>query len=153
MCIRDSFGTVLNRFITQAVAGVPLTVYGKGGQTRGFINIIDTIKCIELTADSPPALGELRIFNQFTETFSVNELAEKVQRVGKLINLTIDIVTLKNPRMEAEEHYYNVANSGLNNLGLKPNLLTDEALLSMIEKVMVHKDRIDKDKIFPRVSW
>jgi UDP-sulfoquinovose synthase len=147
------FGTVLNRFLVQAVSGIPLTVYGKGGQTRGFLNLRDTLQCIELAMTKPPAKGELRILNQFTETFSVNDLAEIVSRVGKELGLGVEVQTLSNPRKEAEEHYYNPKFSGLFELGLEPHYMTDDVVAGMLERLMPHRDQVDPDKIMPRVRW
>jgi len=149
----DIFGTALNRFIVQAVAGVPLTVYGKGGQTRGYLNLKDTLQCVGLAMENPAETGELRILNQFTEQFSVNELAERVQRVGADYGLTVEINAIPNPRKEAEDHYYNAKHSGLKELGLKPHLLTDEVLKDMIQTVMKYEGNIDSQKIMPRVTW
>lgn len=149
----DIFGTVVNRFLVQAVAGVPLTVYGKGGQVRGYLNLLDTLQCVELAMNHPAERGELRILNQFTETFSVNQLAERVQRVGNQLDLEVEIQPIDNPRKEAEEHYYNPAHSGLLELGLKPHYMTDEVIAAMLEKVIRYRDRIDKSKILPRVRW
>ena len=149
----DIFGTVVNRFVTQAVAGVPLTVYGKGGQTRGYLNIKDTLQCIELAADTPPGKGELRVLNQFTEQFSVNQLAEKVRDAGLDLGLNVEVKSIKNPRKEAEEHYYNAAHSGLIELGLEPNYLTKEVMVDMLETVLRNKNKIDLNKIMPRVKW
>src|SRR5207244_809809 len=109
----DIFGTVVNRFLVQAVAGVPLTVYGKGGQVRGYLNLRDTLQCVALAAANPPGKGELRILNQFTETFSVNQLAERVQRVANGMGLACQIRPIDNPRKELEDHYYNPAHRGL----------------------------------------
>lgn len=149
----DIFGTVVNRFLVQAVAGVPLTVYGKGGQVRGYLNINDTLQCIELAMNHPAEPGQLRILNQFTETFSVNELAEKVQQTGHQMGLNVQVKSIDNPRKEPEEHYYNPAHSGLLELGLQPHYLTDEVVAGMLEKVMTYRDRIDTTKILPRVRW
>lgn len=149
----ELFGTVLNRFVVQAVAGYPLTVYGKGGQTRGYLNIIDTLNCVRLALENPPNIGELRILNQFVETFSVNDLAQRVQKVGNQIGLDVEIRSVDNPRIESEEHYYNPAHSGLLELGLKPNYLTDDVLAEMIEIVSRHKDKINTDNIFRGVRW
>jgi UDP-sulfoquinovose synthase len=149
----DIFGTVVNRFLVQAVAGVPLTVYGKGGQVRGYLNLRDTMQCVELAAAKPANRGELRILNQFTETFSVNELAERVQRVGKGLGYAVEIKSVDNPRKEKEEHYYNPAHSGLLELGLQPTYMTDEILAAMMEKVIRYRDNIDTNKILPRVRW
>ena len=149
----EIFGTVINRFLVQAAIGRPLTVYGKGGQTRGYINILDTLSCVRLALENPAKAGELRIFNQFTETFSVNRLAEMVGLAGKELGLEVKIQNLENPRKEAEEHYYNPAHTGLLDLGLEPNLLTIPALRSMLEIVLQYKDNIADHKIFRRVSW
>jgi len=149
----DIFGTVVNRFLVQAVAGIPLTVYGGGGQTRGYLNLKDTLQCVELAAENPASPGELKIFNQLTETFSVNELASKIQLVGNSLGLAVKINSIPNPRKELEEHYYNPKHSGLVDLGLKPNFMTDNVISSMLERVIAVKDNIDVDKIMPRVNW
>jgi UDP-sulfoquinovose synthase len=149
----DIFGTAVNRFLVQAVAGVPLTVYGKGGQTRGYLNLRDTLQCVELAAKNPVERGDLRILNQFTEQFSVNELASRVQRAGKLHGLEVEIQNLDNPRKESEEHYYNAAHSGLTELGLDPCMMSDEVLSDMLAAILEHRDSIDERMILPRVRW
>jgi UDP-sulfoquinovose synthase len=149
----EIFGTVLNRFVVQAVAGYPLTVYGRGGQTRGYLDIRDTLQCVRLSIESPPQPGELRIFNQFVETFSVNELAERVQRVGNSRGYDVEIRSVENPRKEAEEHYYQPQHTGLLDLGLKPHLLTDEVLGEMFGIVERYKAHIRNDVIFKGVKW
>ncbi|WP_119166693.1 NAD-dependent epimerase/dehydratase family protein [Algihabitans albus] len=149
----DIFGTVVNRFLAQAVAGIPLTVYGKGGQTRGYLNLLDTLQCVELAAANPPGTGQLRILNQFTETFSVNALAEKVINVGRHMGLNVEVQALDNPRKEAEEHYYNPTHSGLLELGLQPNYLTDAVMEDLLKTVMCYKDAIAPRKVLPRVRW
>lgn len=149
----DIFGTVVNRFLVQAVAGVPLTVYGEGGQVRGYLNLQDTMQCVELAATSPASAGELRIFNQFTETFSVNELAQKIQEAGSHLDLDVQVQSIENPRKEPEEHYYNPAHTGLLELGLEPQHMTSEVLQEMLGIVMKYRDRIDSDRILPRVKW
>lgn len=147
------FGTVLNRFITQAVAGIPLTVYGKGGQARGYININDTIACVQLAMETPPEAGAYRVFNQFVETFTVNELAAKVGKVGNTLGLAVNINHIDNPRKEEEEHYYNPVHSGLLDLGLQPHYLTDELLAEMIKFVIQYREAIHIDLINPTVKW
>ncbi len=149
----ELFGTVVNRFVVQAVAGRPLTVYGAGGQTRGYLNIKDTLNCVRLSLETPAKEGELRIFNQFVETFTVRELAEKVQRAGRSLGLDVAIQSVDNPRMEAEEHYYNPAHTGLLDLGLEPHFLTDDTLREMMTLVMKYKERIDPGAIFRGVQW
>jgi UDP-sulfoquinovose synthase len=149
----DVFGTVINRFVTQAAAGVPLTVYGKGSQARGYLDLRDTVQCVALVAGKPPPPGKMRIYNQFTEIFSVRELAERVRRVGRDLGLDVAIQSLPNPRQEREEHYYRPAHDGLLKLGLQPHYLSDERVAAMIEFVGLHRDAIDSRKILPRVSW
>jgi UDP-sulfoquinovose synthase len=149
----ELFGTVLNRFVIQAVADYPMTVYGKGGQTRGYLNIIDTLNCVRLALENPAAKGEMRILNQFTETFSVNQLAQKVQSVARAMGFKAEIATVENPRKEAEEHYYNPAHTGLLDLGLEPQFLTDDVLSEMIEFAARHKNVIRTEQIYRKVSW
>ena len=149
----DIFGTVLNRFIVQAVAGFPLTVYGKGDQVRGYLNVRDTLQCVELALTNPAGSGEFRVLNQFTETFSINNLAERVRQVGHGMGLDVSVKSIENPRKEAEEHYYNPQNTGLLDLGLKPHFLTDEVMAGMIEYVRRHANHIKTSYILPRVRW
>lgn len=147
------FGTVLNRFVVQTASGLPMSVYGKGGQTRGFLNIRDTLRCVELAALNPANPGEFRVFNQFTEQFSVLQLAQWVERVAKTRKLMAKIESLPNPRVEAEEHYYNAKNTALPELGLKPHLLTDEVVGHMLDMVISAHSRIDPSTIKPSVAW
>ena len=149
----DIFGTVVNRFLVQAVAGIPLTVFGKGGQTRGYLNLKDTLQCVDLATKKPAEKGELRILNQFTETFSVNQLADRIVRVGNEMGLDVSAKSIDNPRKELEEHYYNPKHSGLLDLGLKPHFMTDEVIGSMLEKIIEHKGSILERRIMPRVMW
>lgn len=149
----DIFGTAVNRFLVQAVAGVPLTVYGAGGQVRGYLNIRDTLQCVRLATEAPAAAGELRIFNQFTETFSVNELASRVTEAGNELGLNVTTQNLANPRKEPEDHYYNPASTGLVDLGLEPTLMSVDVLAGMLQNIADHKDRIEVDRILPRVKW
>jgi UDP-sulfoquinovose synthase len=149
----DIFGTVVNRFLVQAVAGISLTVYGKGGQTRGYLNIRDTLQCVYLAATNPAEQRELRIFNQFTEQFTVNELAERIRRAAGSIGINVTVQSIANPRKEMEDHYYNAQHSGLIDLGLKPHLMTDEILVDMLKRVIANKAAIDIKKIMPRVRW
>lgn len=149
----DIFGTVVNRFLVQAVAGVPLTVYGQGGQTRGYLNLKDTMQCVDLVTRNPADRGELKIFNQLTETFSVRDLASKVKVVGDAMGLGVEVQNIKNPRKEAEEHYYSPTYTGLLELGLQPHYMTEDVLSAMLERVIEHKELIDKSRIMPRVSW
>ncbi len=149
----EIFGTIINRFIVQAVIDYPLTVYGKGGQTRGYLNINDTLQCVYMSEKTPAKKGELRIFNQIMETFSANELAEKVQRVGKELGYGVRIDHLENPRREAEEHYYNPTYQGLIDIGIEPHYLTDDVIAGMFRVVEQYKDNIREDVIFRGVKW
>jgi UDP-sulfoquinovose synthase len=149
----EVFGTALNRFCAQAVSGIPLTVYGRGGQTRGFLNICDTLRCVELTILNPPCAGEYRVFNQFTETFTVLELANMVKAQGEKLGLKVRIDHLENPRVEAEQHYYNPKHQKLIDLGLEPHVLSDVLLNTMLKRIQQHAHRIKKDIVLPRVNW
>lgn len=147
------FGTALNRFCIQAAIGYNLTVYGKGGQTRAFLDIRDTLQCVELAALHPADRGEFRVFNQFTEQFSVLQLAERVQRVAAEMGLTVSIDHLENPRVEKEEHYYNAIHTKLLDLGLQPHLLSDELIRDLIETAERYRDRIQTNVIAPTATW
>jgi UDP-sulfoquinovose synthase len=147
------FGTVINRFVVQAAAGVPLTVYGTGEQRRAFLNIRDTLQCVELAALHPARAGEFRVFNQFTESFSVDELADRVIEAGALIGLRVEKAATANPRMEAPRHYYNPKNSALVALGMRPHHLTADVLGGMLRWALAHREDIDPAVIQPNVLW
>lgn len=147
------FGTALNRFCIQAAIGHPLTVYGKGGQTRGFLDIRDTVRCIEIAINNPADSGQFRVFNQFTELFSVGDLALMVKKAGTAMGLDIEINHLENPRVELEEHYFNAKNTNLLDLGLQPHYLSDSLLDSLLNFAVKYKQRIDKEQILPKVFW
>jgi UDP-sulfoquinovose synthase len=149
----EVFGTALNRFCVQAVIGHPLTVYGKGGQTRGYLNIRDTIQCVSLAAANPAAPGELRVYNQFTEQFSVLELAERVKAAGEHLGWDVAIEHTPNPRKEMEQHYYNAQHSKLVELGLAPRLLNEELIDTMLERIKAVRDRIDATTLIQNVRW
>jgi UDP-sulfoquinovose synthase len=149
----ELFGTALNRFAVQAVIGYPLTVYGKGGQTRGFLNIVDTLQCVELTAANPPAAGEYRVFNQFTETFNVADLAEKVRHAAGELGIEVRVDHVANPRIESEEHYYNPTHTKLLSLGLRPTLLSETLIESMLEVIRQYRGHVLEDVIAPVTRW
>jgi len=149
----DVFGTVLNRFCTQAAAGHPLTVYGKGGQTRGFLDIRDTVRCIELACLNPAKPGECRVFNQFTEQFSVLQLAEMVKKAAGELGMHVDIEHQPTPRVESEQHYYNAKHSSLIDLGLQPHYLSNSLLDSLMNIAIRYQDRIDTSLFHPQVKW
>jgi len=149
----EVFGTVLNRFCVEAAIGHPLTVYGKGGQQRGFLDIRDTVRCVEIACNHPAKQGEFRVFNQFTERFSIMDIAHHVQAAGKKIGLDVEITHLPDPRVEAEEHYYNAKHSKLIDLGLQPHYLSENLLDSLLKIAVRYQDRIDSSLIMPRVNW
>ncbi|HEY3837960.1 MAG TPA: NAD-dependent epimerase/dehydratase family protein [Bryobacteraceae bacterium] len=149
----DVFGTVLNRFCVQAATSHPLTVYGTGGQTRGFLNVKDTVRCIELACLHPARPGECRVFNQFTEQFSVMELAQLVQAAAHKMGMRAEIDHLAAPRVEAEQHYYNAKHSKLIDLGLRPHYLSDSLLDSLMDIAVKYHDRVDISLFLPQVNW
>ncbi|OZM79503.1 NAD-dependent epimerase/dehydratase family protein [Pseudonocardia sp. MH-G8] len=144
------FGTVLNRFVIQAVLGEPLTVYGSGGQTRGIIDIRDTVECIRLAAANPAEPGEFRVFNQLTESMSVHEMAKAVSDTFPGI---VEVENLENPRVEADQHYYNVVFTGLPSLGLQPHRLSDTLITSLFPVVEQHRERVNHTALSPTVRW
>ena len=149
----EIFGTIINRFITQAVTGHPLTVYGAGGQTRGYLNIKDTLQCVYKSALNSAKSGELRIFNQIMETFSVNELAKKVYKIGINRGHKVKIENLENPRKELEKHYYNPVYQGLLDMGVSPHYLTDDVLNDIFKIVEKYQKNIRKEVIFRGIKW
>jgi UDP-sulfoquinovose synthase len=149
----EVFGTVLNRFCVQAAIGQPLTVYGSGGQTRGFLDIRDTVRCIEIACLSPAKRGECRVYNQFTQQFSVLEIAQKVQEAGKDLGVKVEIDHIPDPRVEAEHHYYNAKHSKLLDMGLQPHFLSDSLLDSLMNIAVKYKDRADPTIMLPQVNW
>jgi UDP-sulfoquinovose synthase len=149
----EVFGTVLNRFCVQAAIGHPLTVYGNGSQTRGYLDIRDTVRCIELAIDNPAERGEMRVFNQFTEEFSVRQLAELVIDASTKLGVEARLENIENPRVEKYDHYYNAAHTKLLDLGLEPHYLGDGLLDSLMNIAIQYNDRIDRDVVMPSVDW
>lgn len=147
------FGTALNRFCIQAAIGYPLTVYGKGGQTRGFLDIRDTVRCVEIAIANPAEAGQFRVFNQFTELFSVGDLAVMVQNAGTKMGLDVSVNHIDNPRVELEQHYFYAKNTSLLSLGLEPHYLSDSLLDSLLNFAHKYQHRVDKNQILPKVSW
>jgi UDP-sulfoquinovose synthase len=149
----DVFGTAINRFCAQAAVGIPLTVYGKGGQRRGFLNIRDTVRCVELAMLNPAKAGEYRVFNQFTETFTVLELANLIADQARKVGLAAEVSHIENPRVELEEHHYNPVHTKLLDLGLEPHFLSQELVGTMIGTILKYKERIKRDIVLPKVKW
>lgn len=151
----EVWGTALNRFCSQAVIGHELTPYGKGGQTRGYIALRDSMQCLTIATENPPDRGEYRTFNQFDECYSVNDLAEHVVDVAGEFSIEAKIWNIENPRLEAEEHYYNPDRENLPNLGFKPTNTLDDELRITIPKLIQYKERIEakRDRILPTIYW
>jgi UDP-sulfoquinovose synthase len=149
----EVFGTALNRFCIQAAIGHPLTVYGTGGQTRGFLDIRDTVRCMEIAVANPAGEGEFRVFNQFTEQFSVLDLAMMVKKAGEDAGMNVEVNHVSNPRVEKETHYYNAKNTQLRDLGLVPHCLSESLLTSLLHFAIRYKDRVDRTQIMPTVTW
>jgi UDP-sulfoquinovose synthase len=147
------FGTVLNRFCAQAVCGIPLTVYGGGGQKRSFLNIRDTLQCVRLAVEQPAAPGEYRVLNQFTEVFSVLELAHLVRDAAAHVGHRVEIHHVDNPRVEQEDHFYEPRNDRLLALGLEPRLLSEELVEGMLLRIAQSAANVDRATIMPRVRW
>jgi UDP-sulfoquinovose synthase len=147
------FGTALNRFVVEAAAGHVLTVHGEGGQTRGFLDLRDTVRCVELAALNPAEPGKMRVFNQFTEQFSVLHQAEHVQRVAERLGLDARIEHVTNPRVELEHHYYLAKHTHLLDLGLEPHLLNDETIEQLLRTAIRYRDRIMLERIPAKVQW
>ena len=149
----EQFGTALNRFCVQALIGYPMTVYGKGTQQRGFLNIRDTMSCVELAVATPAERGEMRVFNQFTESFSIRQLAEEVQKAAIELGIQADIGEVENPRTEAAEHYYNPVHTKLLDMGLKPTLLSEDLVSDTLSTLQRFQDRAIVEAIAPRTTW
>lgn len=149
----EVFGTVLNRFVVQAIVGYPLTVYGSGGQIRGYLNLKDTLQCINLAVVKPARQGELRVFNQVTELFSVNDLAKLVKKIGDRLGYSVKVEQVDNPRVEKEDHYYNPSYTGLLELGLEPHYLTEEVIEGFFKVACKYRDRVNREAIFKGIRW
>jgi UDP-sulfoquinovose synthase len=149
----DVWGTALNRFCVEAAIDHPITVYGKGGQTRGFLDIRDTLQCVELAIVNPAEPGEFRVFNQFTEQFSVQELAGKVAEGARKLGWEPIVENITNPRAELEEHYYNAKHTKLLDLGLKPHFLSDTLIDGLLETVKQQAERVNRRLLYPRHNW
>ena len=143
------YGTVLNRFLMQAAIGHPLTVHGTGGQTRAFIHIRDTVRCIQIALENPPKRGDqVKVFNQVTETYRVRDLAELISKLTG-----VEIANLPNPRVEAAENELNVDREKFQALGLNPTLLSEGLLEESRDIATKYRDRADTTKIIARSVW
>lgn len=146
----ECFGTVINRFCVQAIVELPLTVYGKGEQTRGFLTLNDSIQCLTIAIENPPEIGEYRTFNQFENIYSIEKLAHMVVRA---CNFSVTIDRIENPRKEAEQHYYNPAHQKLFDLGYKPTISITSEITKLIQQLLPFKNRIHEEVIMPKIGW
>ena len=144
------FGTVLNRFVIQSVLGQPLTVYGNGTQTRGLIDIRDTVRCVQIACENPASQGEFRVFNQMTESMSIAQIAETIARCSPD---AVKIEHLDNPRVELYDHYYNVTHTRLVELGLEPHLLSDTLIDSLLSITKRYAHRVRLEALRPTIQW
>jgi len=151
----EVFGTVINRFCTQAIIGHPLTIYGKGLQTRGFLALDDSIQCISLLLDNPPETENYRVVNQYHEQYTITDLAQRVKAIGNKKGLGVEINSIDNPRLEMEEHYYKVDHTKLKELGFKATRHIDDEISIMLDDLIEHKDRIReyKKSIVKSIKW
>jgi UDP-sulfoquinovose synthase len=149
------FGTAINRFVCQAVIGHPLTLFGSGGQTRGFLPLRDSMQCLTLAIENPPKRGEYRVFNQFEECYTVLELAHKVREAAEDMGLDVEIYHYDNPRTERDEHYYNPDRQHLIDLGYKPTHDVVAEIRIMLRDLLPHKERIlaKRDILVPDIRW
>jgi UDP-sulfoquinovose synthase len=149
------FGTAINRFACQAVIGHPLTVYGGGHMKRGFLPMRDSMQCLTIAIENPPKPGEYRVFNQFEECYTIQELALKVQEAAQAIGLDAEIAHFENPRTERDEHYYNPDRNHLINLGYKPSHDVVAEVKIMLQDLLPHRERImaHRDILIPDIRW
>jgi len=147
------FGTVINRFISQIACNIDMSVYGNGTQKRGYLNLIDTINCVKIATNNPPKEGEFRVFNQFTEFSSLNEMANKIKLFAEKNKIKTGIKHIKNPRIEEEDHYYNPKNTSLISLGLKPIIFDNEQISKIYKVVKKNINRINSDSLEPNIQW
>lgn len=151
----EAFGTVVNRYCAQAVIGHNLTVYGKGGQTRGFLALEDSVQCISLLIEKPPEDENYRVVNQFDEQYNVTDLANRVKKIGDDKGLDVTIENIENPRKEKEIHFYKADHKKLRDLGFKATRSINEEIGHILEDLIPHRDRIMKNKeaIIKQINW
>ena len=151
----QAFGTAVNRFCCQAIIRHPLTLFGQGGQRRGFLPLRDSMQCLTLAIENPAGAGEYRVFNQFEEVYAVDELAEKVRSAGSQLGLEVEVQRIENPRKEAEEHYYNPDHAHLLELGYRPTQDVAGELVVMLNDLLPHRQRIEtkRDVLITNIRW
>ena len=149
------WGTALNRFVVQAILGLPITPYGRGGQTRGYIALEDSMQSLRLSVEQPVAPGEYRVLNQFDEAYSVNQLAELTQKVALEFGYEATIEHVPNPRVEQEEHYYHPLHDKLAAMGYRRTRELEEVLRELFRSLSKHRRRLKAKQaaVFPSVEW
>lgn len=147
------FGTVINRFCTQAIINHPLTIYGTGQQIRGFLPLKDSIQCLTIAIEKPPEKGEYRTLNQFENIYTIGNLAYKICVAARSLGIDASHSRIKNPRFESEDHYYRPRHQTLFNMGYEPTTDINGEITQLIEDILPHKDRVVKDVIMPTVTW
>ena len=149
----EYFGTAINRFCVQAIIEHPLTVYGKGSQTRGFLPLKDSIQCLQIAIENPPKAGEYRVLNQFENIYSINNLADMICAEASDYGLHVGIAHIPNPRKELEHHYYNPTHEKLFSLGYNPTIEIREEINLLIQSILPYKDRVIEEVIMPKTNW
>ncbi len=151
----EVWGTVVNRFCVEAALGIPLTAYGKGGQTRGYLSLEDSVEALKLLVENPPEKGDYRVVNQFVELLSINDIAEIVRKASNKLGLDAEVEHLENPRVEAERHYYNPEIKVLPKLGFRRKLKMSDLAEQLIKDILPYRSRIIryKNAIQPHTNW
>jgi UDP-sulfoquinovose synthase len=149
----EAFGTVVHRFCAQAVAGLPLTVYGAGGQTRGYLPLRDSLTCLTLAIENPPEAGEYRIFNQFDRCYSVAHIAQAVIEAAGMLGLDARAESVPNPRIELEEHFYEPESVALQRLGYEPTGTLGGDVRQIMEDMLPHREALNTRLRRPEIRW
>ena len=154
--IDEVWGTAMNRFCVQAVLGIPITAYGKGDQRRGFLSLEDSISCLMLGLEKPAGEGEYRVYNQFDEHYSINEIAQFVKDAGEsILGRNIKISHVENPRVEKDQHYYNPEHRKLRELGYHPSRSLKEDVNEIISDIQKFRDTAERyrSSVAPKTYW
>ncbi len=151
----DVWGTALNRFVVQAILGLPITPYGRGGQTRGYIALEDSMQSLRLSVENPVARGEYRVLNQFDEAYSVNQLADMVKEVAEEFGLHPTIEHYPNPRVEAEDHYYHPIHDKLTEMGYRRSRELRDVMRELFRELRRYRRRLEAKRgaVLPAVQW
>lgn len=151
----EVWGTALNRFVVEAILGLPITPYGKGGQTRGYIALEDSMQALRLSVENPVGPGEYRVLNQFDEAYSVNQLAERTREIAREFSLEARIEHLPNPRVESEDHYYHPIHEKLPAMGYRRTRELGEVMRELFRDLLKHRRRLERKRavVLPATDW